>query len=75
MTALWDEDPRFMDLYSTVTTRFVIQFALELEIKIITVTTLEARDPCLSFTQTLCKLVGLQLMAPAQSPGSAKSLE
>lgn len=81
MAALWDEDPRFMDatgmlgLYSTVTPQYVIQLCTELEIKIITVTTLNARDLCLSFTQTLCKLVGLQLMAPAQSPGSAKSLE
>lgn len=36
---------------------------------------LEARYLCLSFTQTLCKLVGIRLMAPAQSSGSAKSLE
>lgn len=81
VAALWDKDPRFMDaagmlgLYSTVTPRFVIHLCTELEIKIITVTTLEVRDLCLSFTQTLCKLVGLQLMAPAQSPTSAKSLE
>lgn len=81
MAAVWDEEPSFMDasgmlgLYSTVTPQLGIQLCIELEIKIIIVTALEERDLCLSFTQTLCKLVGIQLMASAQSSGSAKNLE